>query len=63
MEVMHNDSLEEARVEIKLLLSESNLHQWSLGHRSLLFILPIPTAGILTAQEAEQAVGPASPCF
>lgn len=59
MQVMHN-SLEEARIQMKLLLFEGNLCQWSMGHRPLLFILPNPTASILTAQEAEQAGAPAS---
>lgn len=47
MEVMHNESLEKARMEMKLLLSEGNPHQCSLGHRPLLCILPI--ASILMA--------------
>jgi len=63
MDVMHNNSLEEARTETKVLLSKGSLQQRSTGHRLLHFILPSPTAGILTAQEAKQAVGPASPCF
>lgn len=63
MEVMHNDSLEAARVEMRLLLSEGNLYLCTLGHKPLLLILPRPTTAIPMAQEAEQAVGLASLCF